>query len=319
MHASQLPTGFFDNTSMLLARSFILITLILSLGNPATAADWGYEDIPSAPNSVPGSSGQVSPALPLNDQVSPIEQWVELFSFVSPTPTLTDEQRESVRATLETKLQGPRANEVNAIQKFWPQLKKAVIKNPAQENNYQSLLRALLRMEYRTFMGTTGGDQEMLAQILGPVRIAVSGEPPLTEDAIDAYSDMACFLFEQKNPGRTMDATDNRTIFAGVISQKYKDAPTVKDKRAMVNFDVDWSKFKILWTDANPAQRKVLLQKWTGAPASPGAPAIPPNQTLMAVLQNGPWSTLLHNTKSGLDAHPQATNAKPNNVRLTGK
>lgn len=310
--------GFFDNINMLLARSLILITVILGVSLPLYAADWGYEDIDPAPNPVAGSTGHAGNILGIpaaTEQTSPIEQWVELFSFVSPTLPLSEETRESIRSTLEKKLEGPKAAEVTGIEKFWPQLQKAVLKNPAQENNYVSLLRALLRMQYRTYMGTTSGDQDIIAQVLGPARIAVPGDPPLTEDAVDAFADMACFLFEQKNPGRTMDATDNRTLFARMVADKYKEAPTVKDKQAVVNFGVDWSRFKILWTDSNEAQRKLLLQKWTGA----GSSSIPANPTVLAVMQNGPWSSLIHNTKSGLDAQPKATNAKPNNIRLTGK
>jgi hypothetical protein len=310
----------FLNVPLMLAAAFTLGAV------GASGSDWGYEE-DQAPNTVQYPAGDLNQAArrsmapSAEMEMSPVEQWVELYSFISPTPVLPDDQREAIRAHIEQKLNGPRASEVTCITKFWPALKQTVIKKPEQEVNYQRLLRALLRMQYRSLAGTVGGDQDILAQALGPLRIAAPGNPPLTEDAIEAYCDMACFLFEQKNPGRTMDATDNRTVFANVLREKFKEAPTQKDRLAMVNFDVDWSKFRISWTASNTEQRKVLLLDWLRDKSTPRKPgvSVPKDPTLLAVLQNGPWAPLMASTNSGLDAHPQAANAKPNPIRLTGK
>jgi hypothetical protein len=108
---------------------------------------------------------------------------------------------------------------------------------------------------------------------------------------------MACFLFEQKNPGRTMDVAENRAFFAKVIEDKFNNAPDAAAREAMSNFDLDWAEFKIAWAAAAPAQRKELLKQWTEPGSSHTASIgftsnLSPNSTLALVLKEGPWKEL---------------------------
>ncbi len=128
----------------------------------------------------------------------------------------------------------------------------------------------------------------MLSEVLGPERISVAGDPPLTEDSVDAYGDMACFLYEQAHPGKSVDAVDNRAIFASVIANKFNDAPTPNDKRAMANFALTWAKFKVMWLSADQTDRVTLLEQV----ASGKVPALQKQVSdplVSEIFSHGPW------------------------------
>jgi hypothetical protein len=115
--------------------------------------------------------------------------------------------------------------------------------------------------------------------------VAVAGNPAFTEEAVEAYADMACFLYEESNPGKSINAFDNRAMFASVVCEKFRNAPSAKDKDAMAAFDLSWSKFKCAWESASEPTRKAMLaalQK-TGANAA-GATA--GDMLLKSVLDN---------------------------------
>lgn len=214
--------------------------------------------------------------------------WLEMYEAATPGQ-LSDHQivriKEFYGALLEKK--DPRAL---TIMGFWPALRKYLEKNPDQQENYSQLIYSLLRARTRTG-GTTAGDgaaeTELIGELLGPTRIAVAGTPPLTEDAVDAYADMACFLYEQKNPGKTIDAMENRALFSNVIMQKFKDAPSDTDRQAMTNFPIGWAKFKVLWAGADETQRKALLARLTASGVSNTAQT-PADPMLAQVLKTWP-------------------------------
>lgn len=214
--------------------------------------------------------------------------WLEMYEAATPGQ-LSDDQivriKEFYGALLEKK--DPRAM---AIMGFWPALRKYLEKNPDQQENYSQLIYSLLRARTRPGSTTTGGgaaETELIGELLGPTRIAVPGTPPLTEDAVDAYADMACFLYEQKNPGKTIDAMENRALFSNVIMQKYKDAPSPADRQAMTNFPIGWAKFKVLWSGADETQRKALLARLTASGVSSTAQT-PADAMLGQVLKTWP-------------------------------
>ncbi len=214
--------------------------------------------------------------------------WLEMYEAATPGQ-LSDDQivriKEFYGALLEKK--DPRAT---AIMGFWPALRKYLEKNPDQQENYSQLIYSLLRMRTRPGSTTAGGgapETELIGELLGPTRIAVPGTPPLTEDAVDAYADMACFLYEQKNPGKTIDAMENRALFSNVIMQKYKDAPSDADRQAMTNFPIGWAKFKVLWAGADETQRKALLTRLTASGVSNTAQT-PADAMLSQVLRTWP-------------------------------
>lgn len=217
-----------------------------------------------------------------------VQTWMKLYTFVS-EQNLTDELKSQIRDNLKSRLDSPRAPEVTGILEFWPRVESATAASTDQKDNYKSLLRSLLRFQGRKASAAGSQDSELISAVLGPTRIAAPGSPPLTEEAVEAYADMACFLYEQSHPGKTVNALDNRMVFASVIRSKFIEAPTAKDRDAMANFDLSWAKFKILWTGADERGRQMLLAAWTHKNGTAGG-AKTTDPTVEAVLHNGPWS-----------------------------
>jgi hypothetical protein len=226
-------------------------------------------------------------AIPGDRNEQALHYWIKLFEFAGSQP-LTAEQKEQINQRLKSKLSSPQAADVTGILQFWPRVESAAAASPEQKDNYKGLLRALLRLSERKSEQSDPDYAGLIGEVLGPTRVAAPGTPPLTEDAIEAYADMACFLYEQGHPGKTVNADDNRMVFAGVIRNKFMEAPSEKDKNAMANFDLTWSRFKILWTGADEQGRQKLLAAWGHKSTAGGAERKDP--TLEAVLNNGPWS-----------------------------
>ncbi|HEY9718217.1 MAG TPA: hypothetical protein V6C69_12160 [Trichormus sp.] len=218
-----------------------------------------------------------------------ITDWLELLSLSSKQP-LDDDQRSRFRSQLLHKLGTDRRQEVISILKFWPQTAQEIKYGIDQREGFASLFRALLRFESKSKQ-LSAEDGVILPEVLGAERIALPGDPPLTEDAVDAYADMACFMYEQRHPGKTIDAIDNRTIFASVICQKYNNAPSPSAKKAMANFALSWAKFKIAWADAGPPQREQLL---ASLEAGSKPPAELNAKVVDLIINAGPWATLKH-------------------------
>lgn len=249
---------------------------------PANSADWGYEDPQPA---TPLLNTVMPPASPT---ISPKQQaltyWLQLCSFVSPQTT-TEEDSTLLKEHLLQCLDSPQSDNYLAINIFWPKVRSACQGQPDLLENYRDLFRSLFRLLARR--SASDKQAQVLAELLGPSRIAVAGNPPLTEDAINAYADMACFVYEQQHPGKSLDAADNRFTFAQVVRNKFTTAPTTKDKLAMINFDLSWAKFKILWSLADQRQKQLLLAQWQPSASNqkPKASAI-----LDLVLNSGPWA-----------------------------
>jgi hypothetical protein len=233
------------------------------------------------------------------DSTSLVKQsWVQLFELAG-AQQLENQQTQEILDLVQSKLNGSAAQKQEALSilVFWPKLTAYLGAHEDQRENYSSLLRALLRYKARNltggFSGGTEPDQEaaneanIISEVLGPQRLSVPGTVPFSEDAMNAYADMACFIYERRNPGKSVDALDNRAVFATVVSQKFKDAPTKKDQEAMAAFDLSWAKFKIVWTQADESQRAALLnglmKQGAGAAWAQGH-----NSMLELVLNNWP-------------------------------
>lgn len=230
--------------------------------------------------------------LPIADKLGrAIQCWEQLYEFAGGA-TLTADQKvrlsENMRAKVETSEVDNR--KVTGILEFWPRVESAAAASQDQKENYKTLLRALLRLESQRLAATDAKQAELISEILGPARVAAAGTPPLTEDAIEAYADMACFLYEEEHPGKTVNAMDNRMVFASVIRSKFIEAPTQKDRDVMANFDLSWSKFKILWSGANETGRRKLLAAWTHKNDATTSGTMPKDPTLESVMHKGPWA-----------------------------
>ena len=220
---------------------------------------------------------------PLAGNKAAADDWIELYNLVSKEP-LSDEQKSRLRAALLNDIKSGHRDDLAAIVQYWPSVKDLMEKHPLSQEGFAALFRALLRFQTRS---KKSADADRVAEVLGPERIAHPGDPPLTEEAVDAYADMACFMYEQNHPGKTIDATDNRAIFASVIMKKYEEAPTPKDQRAMANFALTWAKFKISWALASDEGRQGLVKSLEAGTKPPHQPG---DELIDRIIRGGPWA-----------------------------
>ncbi len=229
-----------------------------------------------------------------------IDAWLELLAFVSREP-LSAEQKQELRSHLAVLIRSRQSKYYRSVLEFWPPIKERIGANTGQQENFRYLLSALIRAQRRREARASRQDgvsldpgySLFLAQIVGPARVAAAGNPPLTEDAIDAYAEMASFLFELKNPGQTVDGADNRVIFASAVKERFKDAPTPKDREAMANFDIAWARFKVVWKAADESARQKLSQGWLsgdGLKRSLQSGDAKLDSLLDALVRLGPWN-----------------------------
>lgn len=222
-----------------------------------------------------------------------VNDWLEVYALVSQEHKLSDDQRERFSKELAKCVNGPEKLSFESVLTFWPLVQKSIKNNAEQKENYRSLFKALFRLQLHSG-SLSEHESNILTEILGPERIAVPGTPSLTEEACDAYGDMACFMYSQNNPGKTIDAMDNRTIFSSVIQRKFTEAPSIADKQSMANFALKWGKFKVLFADANDAQKEQLADQITGKAKGSKKPDVP-NASIESIMTHGPWMAALQN------------------------
>jgi len=195
---------------------------------------------------------------------------------------------------------------------LWPEAKSEIARGQQQRENYRDLFRALLRLQKRYIALQQSGSvdsawDQIFSSALPPESLAMAGILPVSEAAVEAYVDMACFIFEKKHPGKSVDAEDNRAVFARVIADKYADAPSDADREAMAAFDLSWAKFKILWDGASEEERATLMND--GSLRSPKVPS----KALEKALEQGPWKDAvkrLDSLKKLKQAKPAASSAQ---------
>jgi len=250
-----------------------------------------------------GAEQAASPAL--------IEEcWAQVYELAG-GQKLDPQQRAELNSLVESELKGTQAQQeqARAVTKFWPKLTDYLTAREAQRTNYSALLRALLRFRSRNLAAEAEGAKaedavtnefNLISEVLGPQRLTVPGAVPFSEEAVNAYSDMACFIYELRNPGKTVDAVDNRAVFAAAVSEKFKSAPTKRDQQAMAAFDLSWAKFKIVWMQADDKQKEILKMALLG-----GGPGVALEQAHDPMLE-----LVLHNwPSSAAKPSPAASNA----------
>lgn len=253
----------------------------------------------TTPNTVSPLSATNAP--PSGDRVDQDKQssvcWLQLFQIAAKAPLGYEQQKRFEDYMLaKAKLGGKYTTEVRAVLKFWPTLMAGLRNKPELEAGYVSLFHALLRireampLEKVNVEGELTSDSDLITELLGVQRIAVTGTPALTEEAINAYADLTCFIYEQKHPGKTVDADDNRALLARVVADKFQNAPTDNDRKAMARFDLAWAKFRILWDNADAPTRKIMLDKLTKDGAG-STLSLTKDPLLEQVLAAWPWST----------------------------
>lgn len=264
-------------------------------------------ETPAAPQEsyTPQNDDSLSePARPAHHQDKLVSEWLSLLGLVAPIPEhgklpagpdysnqLSGPQRQRFAQTLSKLLAGDQHDAAfRSISHFWPALSRVMHKSEDHRADYRQLFRALLSMRVES-PDISEDERMMLHEALGPKRIAEVGPPPLTEDAINAYTDMACFLYEQSHPGKTVDADDNREIFAMIVRDKFKKAPTDKDREAMNDFALSWAKFRILYTDGNQSEKALLAARIASEQGTKGLNLR--NAMLEEVLASPVWKSFI--------------------------
>lgn len=206
-----------------------------------------------------------SPKPETKPSLSPVtKSWLEMLGLINQTSgelpekfppeklpsQLQGDQRERFETLLNQNNKDP---EVAKIQNYWPTV-RPFLNDVDHRDNYRLLFRSLLRTK-ASKLPDGNALKEMIQESLGPDRIAISGNTSLSEDAIGAYTDMTCLLYEKTHPGKTVDADDNRAVFAQLVRNKFEQAPTEADKKAMNAFPLTWSIFRILYTGATIEER----------------------------------------------------------------
>lgn len=236
--------------------------------------------------------------VPVDQQNKIINAWLNLFGLCAPiedkgklpkgpdfSAQFTDEQKARFTVELKKLLSGKEQAGYKQIDSYWPALSR-LLQDVDHRSNYRVLFRSLLSMRADA-PDISEGERGMLNEALGPKRIAEIGPPPLTEDAIEAYTDMTCFLYEQSHAGKTVDAEDNRALYGMIIRDKFKKAPSDRDRVAMNQFPLSWAKFRIMYTDANPSEKVLLAQRMASEQGTKGLGIR--NMMLEQVLSSPVW------------------------------
>jgi hypothetical protein len=297
---------------------------------PAQAqGDWGYEEkstMTPATTAVPAASKPASsakaktepktkvpanPAVLKKAQIEPSEAivslddtrcWLELFALCASSnidddrkevlniATLSSDQKKQLTKLVASKLATPNNNFVG-VAPLWKALRPRILQELDVKESYRLLFRALIR-HYLSKNKETSSDIELLQDLLGAVRIADSGPPVLTEDAVNAYSDMTCFLYQKRKPDRSVDGDDNRQTFALVVKDRFVRAPNLAAKTAMTNFDLTWACFRCRFLDVSSEQQEKLsaLMASGDSKSSAQLKAELISPTMLKLFALGPWS-----------------------------
>jgi hypothetical protein len=214
-------------------------------------------------------------------KVEELKSWMEVFALAASSSTEDDRNQILTLGTLPAdtrkKLEKMTFEKLDqnlpeylGITAVWKPLSQKIAEDIDYKESYRLLFRSLLRHAVSR-IEATAPEAEAIQELLGPARIAEMGPPILTEDAINAYSDMTCFLYQKRHPDHTVEGDDNRQLFAEVIRQKYTDAPNPAAKKAMCNFDVTWASFRCRYLDANAAEKDKLITTISGEKGDTGA------------------------------------------------
>jgi len=207
--------------------------------------------------------------LSARNKVVDLKSWMEIYALAASSARdddrgqilnlkiLSEETRKKLEQFTFEKIE-QNVPEYLGIGPIWIPLSKKISEDLDYKESYRLLFRALLRHAVDR-LEPTAVQAELIHELLGPTRIAEIGPPVLTEEAIDAYNDMTCFLYSKRHPEHTLEGDDNRRMFAEVIRGKYNDAPNMEAKRAMCKFDLTWAAFRCRYLDASPADKDKLL------------------------------------------------------------
>ncbi|MBK7746724.1 MAG: hypothetical protein IPI39_05730 [Candidatus Obscuribacter sp.] len=250
--------------------------------------------------------------------------------------TLSNDQQKELTEFIQSKLTDQ--GHYKGIAPLWAQVRAKVSSNVDYKFAYRALFRALIRHWLLQTERASQFDghsavalpmsidddkkpkvsskpepikldkvEELFAELMGSSRIIEEGPPPLTEDAVLAYTDMTCFLYAKTHPDKTVDQDDNREIFANVVKDKFNNAPTAKAKLAMSNFDLTWASFRCRYLEVNESERLRMI-KTIAAPSGNASvdKATLFSEVILQLFAKGPWGESLSLQKQSVK--PQTVN-----------
>jgi hypothetical protein len=279
-------------------------------------SDWGYDGLPTNTSQdwkkspVNGPQGETTGLVPLEPEpvkgmsakamsgawetpkgsIPQSKQFNDLTEFfeLAALHSLSPDQRQDLKVFLPAQKKDATNSDWGKVSAFMSEVHDRVEEHSPEAQDFGQLFRAILRLMCSS--GSLPKPQiTIIENILGPARLAVEGTPSLSEEAVNGYSDMACFMYEKKNPGKTVDADDNRLVFAHVIKDKFNEAPSEKDKLAMANFALTWYKFKVSYDVASKEEKALLVQ---ALDERKSLAKTSPNSMTAKILSNGPWHIL---------------------------
>jgi len=295
-------------SQLLAAAGLSLFGLCASIES-GLAQDWGYDNGKSNINkSSPLPIKQLTPGPKASNFVQAIDDkrsWMEIFALCASSnvdddrketlglATLSTEQKDSLAKLLDTKLASVPSG-YTGIGEFWRQTRPRILQELDVKESYRLLFRALIRhalSRKNTSLTKNAAESELLQTLLGASRIADPGPPALTEEAINAYADMTCFLFQKRKPDKSVDGDENRKIFADVIKDKFVRAPNPAAKAAMTNFDLTWACFRCRFMDVGVEEREKLSALMASSDGKSSAQLkqelVSPTMTKLFAM--GPW------------------------------
>lgn len=324
---SQIAAHIRPKRTSLKPLPLLLLLSFSTFSNEALAQDWGYEEKTSSPTlpssspvkqpQTPAKAKAVPPAPLKKAQVAPSEPrvilddprcWLEIFALcassasdddrreVLDVATLSLDQKNRLAKLVASKL-ATANNNYAGMASVWATLRPKILQEMDVKESYRLLFRALIRHYLsKNMVSSADADAkvnfELLQDLLGAVRIADPGPPILTEDAVNAYSDMTCFLYQKRKPDRSVDGDDNRQTFALVVKDRFVRAPNLAAKTAMTNFDLTWACFRCRFLDVSAEQQEKLsaLMASGDSKSSAQLKAELVSPTMLKIFALGPWS-----------------------------
>lgn len=257
--------------------------------------------------------------------------WLEIFALCASSSTdddrkeilqlatLSSDQKNRLKAVIDKKLQNAESKaRYSGISSVWKELRGKITAELDTKESYRLLFRALIRRAMPGIVATSKDFSEQLQDLLGPVRIADVGPPPLTEDALNAYADMTCFLYQKRKPNRSVDGDENRQVFVAVVKERFAQAPNQAAKAAMTNFDLTWACFRCRFMDVSESEREKLslLMASQDSKNSAQLKAELISPTILKIFSLGPWSEKMTGQKA---TGPKLTGDKVNAEKMDVK
>jgi len=200
-----------------------------------------------------------------------VSHYISFIGWLFEMP-LTQPLKDRQRAMLLEDWKKPKDLESDMKMLNW-QLDMARYKNgPAERDYVRSLAQPDLIKKMRA--DRSNPDAQSLVAAYDAVRRPIAvGNPPLTRQASDAWTELCCFVRNQSG-GPHMDATPTvKDDFARTLTENYaKYSP--EQQKALSQMSQKWAMLRLAWLTGKDADRQKILASWQPV-VNPSRPADP--------------------------------------------